>query len=191
MALRSGPDRYGTVALWLHWLTVLVILLMIATGLAMERTEDEAVRLQLLRGHALWGTVVLTLTTLRLLWRLADRKPPQAAGVPGVQRVAARAVHVGFYLVLLFLVLTGAATLLVSGALDTVLGRASTPLPEDFLAFAARHAHGIGVRVFVALLAVHVLAALYHHWIRRDDVLRSMLPASWQRGRGDRAAGSG
>ena len=50
MALRSGPDRYGTVALWLHWLTVLVILLMIATGLAMERTEDEAVRLQLLRG---------------------------------------------------------------------------------------------------------------------------------------------
>ena len=176
MAFRSTADRYGTLALSLHWLTVLVILVMIATGVATGRVEDEAMRLQLLRAHALWGAVVLALTTVRLLWRLMDRTPALPADVPWLQRRAARATHAGLYILMLLLVVSGTGTLLISGAFDTVVGRATTPLPADFFAFPPRVAHRVAAWTFLALAAVHVLAALHHHWIRRDDVLRRMLP---------------
>jgi cytochrome b561 len=129
--------------------------------------------------HRSLGFGVLALTVLRLAWRQGTAVPPLPAGVPAPQRLAARAVTVAFYALLGLQPLLGLAASLLHGDQVVLFGRVAVPavLPVDkALAYRIFAVHGWAALALLALIGLHMAAALHHHVIRRDQVLAGMLP---------------
>ena len=172
MSMKSSGTRYGSVAIAIHWLTALLIVMLFATGLLAAAQTDAAAKVVLLRAHIPLGVGVLLLTLLRIVWWLvADRHPDLPSDQPGWQKFMARAVHIALYLVVIEAAGSGIATIVLSDALPAIIGTGALP---DFNTVLPRAAHGIGSRVMLALLAMHIGAALYHQFIRRDRLLARM-----------------
>jgi cytochrome b561 len=114
-----------------------------------------------------------------LAWRWVARIPPLPAELPLFQKLAARVTEYALYVLLLFqpalgLVNTNARGRRVDfwflGELPPVIG------PDKVLAKQAMAAHELVAYLLVALVALHAAAALFHHFVRRDNVLKAMLP---------------
>jgi cytochrome b561 len=173
--------RFDKVTIWLHWTTLLLIIVMFASAVARERASDGDSAALLLTLHRSTGVVLWLLTLGRLVWKVtAGRAPPLPARTSRVQRWAARTTEYGLFLLLIVQPITGFAQSIARGKPFALLGL-SVP------AVAARNRdlthlfatiHADGALVLLALIAVHSMAALLHHFILRDDVLRTMLPTS-------------
>lgn len=174
MVMKSNSRRYGSVAVTVHWLSAVLIVAVLGSGFRAADTLDPATKAQILSIHAPLAVLVAFLTIGRLLWwRLADRKPDPVEDTPKWQQVSAIAVHWLFYIVILGMAASGVGMFVLSGAGPIVFGFAEGQLP-DFWNFKPRVPHGIGARVFLLLLSLHVGAALYHHFVLRDGLLRRM-----------------
>lgn len=174
MALKSTQDRYGTVAITIHWAAAALIVALLITGFRVSGAADPAAKAVFLRFHAAMGVAILVLTLARIAWWwFADRKPLPVADQPRLMHRAATSVHVLFYIVIIGLAASGIGMMVLSGAGPIVFGGASGALP-DFWNYPPRVPHGIGVRVLIALLILHVAGALYHHFIRGDRLLARM-----------------
>lgn len=174
MPLKSTADRYGTVAVAIHWLSAALVLGLLVSGFRAAGTVDPMAKADLLRVHAVVGGTVLVLTLARIAWwAFADRRPAEPAGTPLVQARAARAVHLLFYVVLIGMAASGIGMLALSGAAGILFGGEPGPLP-DFMAYAPRIPHGLGAFFLVALVLAHVAAALYHQFVMRDRLIVRM-----------------
>jgi cytochrome b561 len=180
--------RYDAVAIGLHWLIALGILALIAIGLTMTHMDlGPMAKFRLYQLHKSIGITVLFAMVLRVLWRLIHRPPPLPDAMPPLERTAAEGAHAALYAFLFFLPLTGWA--LVSASpfnIPTVLyGVIPWPhLPvlstlEDKapVEHVLKLVHGYAAWLLIALVLVHAGAALRHHFILRDGILRRMLPA--------------
>ena len=173
MALQSTSDRYGTIAVSIHWLTAVLILIALGSGFSAADAVDTGNKAQLLRVHLSTAIAVFALTLFRVLWWWAlDKKPDPAPGSPFWQERSARIVHFLFYIVTFGMVASGMGMVLLSGAGPVVFGQAGA-LP-DFWTYAPRTPHGIGARLLLALLVFHTGAALYHHVFRQDGLVSRM-----------------
>jgi cytochrome b561 len=171
MAIKSTPARYGAVAIMIHWVAAALIVALLITGFRVSGAADPAAKAAFLRFHAVMGIAILLLTLARIAWWwFGDKKPLPVTGQPALLHRAASAVHVLFYVVIIGLAASGIGMMALSGAGPIVFGGAPGLLP-DFWNFLPRVPHGIGVRVLIALLILHVGGALYHHFIRRDGLL--------------------
>jgi len=172
MSLKSSANRYGTVAIALHWTSALAILGALAGGLVMAGSADANVVRTILPIHIALGSTALVLTLARIGWWIwGDRRPLPAPGQPAAQELAARIVHGLLYLAILVLGTSGIATVVLSGAVPALLSGA--PLP-DFDTLIPRIAHGVLGKALIVLLAAHVGAALWHQFVRRDHLLARM-----------------
>lgn len=169
MTLRSTTERYGAVAIAIHWTSAGLIIIAICLGLVAAATVDPMTKLWVLRFHVFAGGTALLLTLLRIAWWIwGDKRPAPASGQPAAQRWAARIVHTALYLAILVLGSSGIATIALSGAGPALV--AGTPLP-DYAELLPRMVHGLMSRLLLALLTLHVAAAFYHQFIRRDRLL--------------------
>lgn len=172
--LKSTADHYGSVAVTIHWLTAILIVIVLGTGFNAADRLDDAGKVLLLRVHIPAAVLVLLLTLFRIFWWVArDRKPDPVVGLPPWQEATARLVHVLLYALVFVMVGSGIGMVALSGAGEVIFGGAAVPLP-DFRHFAPRAPHGIGANLLVLLLLLHVAAALYHQFIRRDGMLARM-----------------
>ncbi len=173
MALRSTNDRYGSVAIAVHWLSAVLIFGLIASGFRAAATVDAAAKASLLRVHAVAGVLVLALTLFRLAWWLfADCKPDPLSASRLMER-AASTVHALFYVVILGMAASGIGMMVLSGAGPVIFGGQGGPLP-DFFQYPPRIPHGLGARLLIIALVLHVGGALYHHFIARDRIFARM-----------------
>jgi cytochrome b561 len=162
-----------------HWVLGVTILGMIAYGWWMNHVPARPDRYFYRAIHADIGYALLLLMTLRLLWRLLHPAPALPAGTPQWQRLAARVSHAALYGLTMLVALLGWAH---SGAHQpdfsdwfglfrvpqfTSPDKAAAKLYEDWHIFAAY--------VLSATIAVHVGAAFYHHFVKRDDVTKRMV----------------
>ncbi len=171
--MKSSTTAYGTVARLIHWVSALLILVLLGTGFRAGYSEDLVAKAALLRIHLPVAGLVLILTLGRLLWWWRfDRKPQEVAGVAGWQAAAARWTHRGLYVLILAMLGSGIAMSVLSGLPDALFGAA--PFPE-LGGLAPRAGHGIGARLIAAAIALHAGAALYHHFILKDRTLARML----------------
>ena len=182
MKLRNTDKSYGTVAQTMHWLIVIGL---IASYFLAEASEDDEAS-ALMSVHRSVGITILVLAMLRIVWRLADRRPLWPATMAGYERLIARATHWTFYALLFALPITG--WMLSSTEGDPVrfvglfeLPRLLSPAGEDML----EELHETLFNVLLALAVLHIVGALKHHLWNRDDVLRSMLPALGSRRHND------
>tara|TARA_R110002020_G_scaffold18931_11_gene65469 strand:- start:310 stop:846 length:537 start_codon:yes stop_codon:yes gene_type:complete len=174
MSMKSSPTTYGAVAVSIHWLSALLILALLASGMLADETGDPAAKARILAAHAPMGIAVLLLTLARLVWGWRfDAHPAPMSGDPAWQLRSAKAVHGLLYLLVIGMAVSGISLFVLSGAGDIIFGGASGPLP-DFGDFTPRAPHGIGAKLLLVLFIAHAAAALYHHFVRRDATLKRM-----------------
>jgi cytochrome b561 len=172
--LKSRPDRYGAVAVSIHWLSAILILALLGSGFQAANAMDSAAKAVFLRVHIPVAITVLVLTIVRIVWWWRfDVKPLPVEGSPSWQERIAGWVHVAFYIIVLGMVASGIGMMILSGAAPAVFGAPGAVLP-DFTDYPPRVPHGLGARLLIALLVFHAGAALYHHFIRGDGLLRRM-----------------
>ena len=153
-------NRYSTVSLALHWVIAAAVLAQILLVTAHEATEGPLSR-EFINLHKSVGLTILVLTLARIGWRLANPAIALPAHMPRWQKVLARATHVLFYAALIVMPLTG---WLASSAGGREAAR-------GFMAI-----HGLVVKGLYVLIALHVLGALKHQFVDRDNVLHRMIP---------------
>ncbi|MHA3914180.1 cytochrome b [Halovulum sp. GXIMD14793] len=172
--MKSTDKRYGTVAIAIHWITALLIVILLGSGFRIGMLDDSAAKATLLRVHVPLGILILLLTLFRIIWWFfLDRKPAPVEGSPTRQEKSAKAVHFLFYIVILAMVGSGIAMMAMSGAGTIVMGGSEAQLP-DFKEYAPRFPHGVGARLMIALMLLHIGAALYHHFVQRDGLISRM-----------------
>lgn len=173
MPMKSSADRYGSVAMAAHWLSAATILALFGVGFLAAGAVDPNAKAALLRVHVPLGLVALALTVLRLAWWIVDRKPRRLPRTARWQATTERAVHALLYVTILVMAASGIGMIALSGAGPILFGGSSQPLP-NFWDYAPRAPHGLASFVMLGLVAVHVGAALYHQFIRRDRLLARM-----------------
>lgn len=170
--------RYSRVAIAFHWTIAVLVIANLVIGIGHEKVP--ALR-ALMGAHKAIGLTVLALTLGRIAWRLAHRPPPLPAAMPAWEKASAHGVHWLLYALLLAMPLTG--WLMVSGPERwplTWFGLFDLPyLPASTAAADAGHeGHVLLGWLMLALVALHVAAALRHHLLLRDGVLARMLPGT-------------
>ena len=176
----SRPTRYGAVAQALHWATAILVLAAFTYGPGGSEQRVYSAARDFDRSlHETLGLCVLAITIVRLGWRAFDERPEAPAPYPWM-RTAARAVQALLYVLLFALPATAIAGAWLEGHDLTLLGGLRiAPLAGQDHALGARIAavHGWLGDAVLWLAGLHAVAALHHHWILRDGVLLSMLPA--------------
>ena len=181
-----APGRYDGLSLVLHWITAVAVLAAFILGpegfgRMMRDGVDPATRSSIV-WHESLGILVLALTLLRLLWLLLRPRPPQQP-MAAWMRGAAHAMHLLLWLLLLALPLTALLALGSEGHPLTLLGGvridqmpliANSPLAK--LADWGEVHETLGEAI-IWLAGLHAAAALLHHFVLRDGVLRAMLPS--------------
>ena len=179
---------YSATARGFHWLTVVATAVLVASGLVMVyRGKDlniwDGLTNTLYASHKALGFVVLVIVVLRLVYRLMHGAPPDAPTLTPVQRSASHALHWLFYGVLLVLPLLGWIGISMFPALDLFAGIKAPALtvPDQAMSKQVLWLHASLAYLLIVLIVMHVAAALFHHFIRGDDVLRRMLPGLGKR----------
>ncbi len=174
----AQKDGYDPVAKVFHWLVAAIVLAQFAVAYAMPPIHRGTEPNGLIALHLELGLLILVLTVARLAWRLGHRFPPPESTLPPWQRFAARSIQILFYGLLLAVPVLGWAN---ASSRDWGIALAGLPLPAIMPAHAPL-GHVLGdVHTVVAygmlmLIGIHTLAGLLHHFVRRDRVLRRMLP---------------
>jgi cytochrome b561 len=180
MPLRNTADTYGSLAKFLHWAIVLLIVPQYFLAEAADELPNGVEKLQLFTWHKSLGMLVLLLALVRIGWKLANRGLPVPVGEPW-QRKAAAAGHGLLYLLILAQPVSGWVMSSAANYPVTLFGWFQFPAlvgENHDLHEALEEVHELLFNLMLVVVAVHIAAALYHHFILRDSVLRRMLPYS-------------
>jgi len=173
----AKQTRYSAPAIFFHWVVfLLVALAYLAIEIRGPKGSDS--RAFWMNVHLLAGTSVLVLSVLRVLWRMISRVPepiPQATLLKWLSKLA----HIALYVFIIAQPLLGIMMVNMGGkpvSLDWIGVSFTLFGPDKALRPAIKAAHELLGNAFYFVIGLHALAALYHHFIRRDDVLRRMAP---------------
>jgi cytochrome b561 len=171
--------RYSAIAIGFHWLLALMILISFSVGFYMVDLPMSPSRLKLYNWHKWAGVIILALSAARLLWRLTHRPPPLPLEMPAWQRAASHLSHNALYVLFFAVPLIGWAYSSAAGFPIVLFG--VIPLPDFVeknreLAELIKPWHRYAAYALAVVVVVHVAAAIKHHFVDRDDVLKRMLP---------------
>jgi cytochrome b561 len=180
MSMLSSPHRYGAVTQLFHWLTVVLVgtAYIVSPGGPEDRIYSPAFDFSR-QLHETLGILVFALVLLRILWRLFEPTPEPPPLAPWM-KYSAVAAHLGLYALLLAIPSTAIAGAWLEAHPITLfgIGTIGPMLPQAHdLGQTIAYIHTILGNVIIWLAGFHAVAALFHHFILRDSVLTSMLPA--------------
>ena len=170
---------FGTFSRLFHWVTVVLVALMIPVGLVMTQDVPKSVQDPLFILHKGLGPIVLVVVLLRLLWRAFHPAPPLPASVPRLQARVAELVHGALYFFLILQGVSGYVRVTTGGFPIEALNAVGIPplLPKaEAVSKIASTIHSVSVAVLILLIAMHVGAAAYHGIVKRDGVVSRMWP---------------
>lgn len=175
----ASENRYSSVAIVLHWLIALLIIGALAVGIYMADLRTSPEKIKLITYHKWTGVTILGLVALRILWRLGHRPPTLPLHM---SRIEIAAAHLGHFVLYILMI----ATPIIGWLMSSAHGRSVNwfniiQLPDlvaknHDLAEILEEAHEILAYTLLALVVVHVLAALKHHFMDKDGLLGRMIP---------------
>jgi cytochrome b561 len=156
--------RYHPLLVTLHWLLAFLIIAALLAGffLLARMPNSDPQKIRVLLVHMAAGMTILALMVVRFIVRMLT------------SRRIAPVTHYGFYVLVLLMVGTGYATAILAGLNRIVFQGSGEPLPENFAVYPTFIAHGYIALFLAGFVVLHVLAALYHQFVRRDGLFRRM-----------------
>ena len=159
----NTPNRYNSIAVVLHWLTVILIL---GAGLLSEGGGRSPIN-----AHMILGSLLLVTMIVRLIIRLVSQRPARASTGNEFLDKLGEWVHIGLYVFAFYILTLGALIASQRNLIGYVLGTGSaTRLKYGFLG----SLHQLGWIAILGLLLLHIGGALYHQFIIKDNLLKRM-----------------
>ena len=175
---QQSPLHYTNVAKTLHWAVALIIMTMLTFGQGFDDIAQEDELLFSLTAHSTLGFTVIGLIVLRILWRLGHKPPALPDSVSDQQKTAAKWSHILLYALMVTVPLTG---IYVASTNELpVMPYGAFDVREAFAFLGAvdfdgrRAIHEFSTWLLISLLAVHIMASLFHQFVQKDGVLRRM-----------------
>jgi cytochrome b561 len=185
-SLRSGAMTYGTrtdhyppTSKILHWLVAISVLTTVPVAIAMDRVAQGPTQDALFNFHKSLGILILLLMVLRLINRLVVGAPIPDPNIPAWQKTVSAIVHTTLYALLLAMPVVGYVANSAYGASTPFFGLFNLPAvvsQNEALSKQLFTLHRWAGYLVILLVLTHVGAALYHYFVRRDNVLPRMLP---------------
>jgi cytochrome b561 len=172
-------QNYTRTAIGLHWAIALLVISAFLLGLVMTDMPFSVTQLKYYSWHKWLGVTIFLLAIVRVGWRLTHPAPPLIATAPKIQLLLAETVHYLLYFLIFAAPLSGYLYSLAAGVQVVYLGIIPLPVligPDPVIAQTLRTTHGLLVYTMAGLVGLHVLGALKHYVIDRDDTLARMLP---------------
>lgn len=176
MAFRNTSEQYGSVSKFFHWVIFFLVVCMFFIGYFMDDLSGE-IKGTVVNIHKVTGILILLLMLLRLIWSLTNIKPLVPNAKPW-EKMLERSGHFLLYFVLFAMPVSGWLMTIASGKPPRLFNIALTfPFDKNKpLAELCESIHSSLAIIIIVLVSLHVLAAVYHHIIKKDNVLRRMLP---------------
>lgn len=179
MGWTNTRDRYGAGAMWLHWLVAVLVLVLYALGMAGDVVPRGATRQIVRTLHESVGLLLIALVAVRIVWRLLSPPPPPLPETMSpLARVGAHAAHWALYGLVVAAPLSGLVAAWLDGRTPAIFGFGPPALlaPDRTLVHTLEEVHEVLANLLLWLAAAHAAVGLWHHVIRRDDILLRMLP---------------
>ena len=176
--LKNTENSYGSIAKILHWVISFSIIGLIAVGFFMSSMDPAPEKFKLYGIHKAFGVTIFMLIILRILWRFTNKTVQAAEGVPPILQLAAKAGHLLLYIFMLTMPISGVMMSRFGGHDISVFNLFTIPaVAEKNMEIAGffHSTHGYAAWGFVIVITTHILAALYHHFVRRDNTLIRMV----------------
>lgn len=177
MTLTDRHTGYGWLSIAFHWIAAALVVILYLSGEELEELSRGAERTDVLAEHSSIGAIAVIVLGVRILWRIGQRGPKPVDQAPALNLLS-HLVQWGLLAALAVLILSGPVIQWSVGRSVDVFGLVSIPsmLPEmRWLHEALEEVHEFASHALIPLLALHVLGALKHLVIDRDDVFRRML----------------
>lgn len=177
--MRNNPTQYGALARFFHWAITILIIVTIPIAWTMLRVGEGPLQNFLFVVHESIGLTIFLLAVLRVVWRFVAPPPPLPASVPQGRALLAHANHWLLYLLLFLMPVTGYLSVVAGGYPLNFFALFNVPRlveKSESLAKFTENAHLALQYAVYALVLIHVAAALHHHLVQRDGVLRRMWP---------------
>ncbi len=181
MQLTNNAQAWGIISRLFHWITAVLIIWAFYLGWTMTELEVSPEMFARYNFHKSLGLTVLALAILRLVWRLANNNPLLPEGMTGIEKTLAHITHWGLYAIILIMPFSGWLLTSAGGVPVNYFGLGSVPLlmdKNDGLAEIFERVHETLSNLLIVLFVLHVLGALKHHFINKDDTLRRMIMPS-------------
>jgi len=178
-SVAAPAPRYGKAARTLHWTIAALLLVQYISAVVMPHIGRKTPMSTSINLHFSIGVIIVGIMAVRLMQRWRDPVPLDAAHAPPWELKLARATHLAFYFLLLLVPFLGWASASAHDLPVSLFGVIPLPAlapPKARWALTAGDVHTWAMWGMLALVALHVAAALYHYFVRRDRVLQSMLP---------------
>ncbi len=175
--LKNTENTYGVVAKGFHWLLFLMLTFSIIAGNFLASMPKGTEKLQAAGMHKSFGAVLLMLIMLRLLWRLINETPKLPDGTTSVESLMAKGMHWALYALMFAQPLSGIMMSQAAGYPVSFFGLFEFPVFLDksqSIAEFFRAMHGTVWILLVVAVMGHIGAALHHHFIKKDNVLKQM-----------------
>ena len=168
--------RYHPLLVSLHWLLAGLILFSLLYGsIILEgMPNDDPEKIAVLKVHMSVGFVVLVLMLVRLVVRIKTNKPAEIDTGNSLINKAGKYAHYLFYVLVFLVVASGMGISILAGLAEIVFEGSGTALPDTFNDLLPRTVHGLLTKILFLLIVLHILAALYHQFIRKDGLLSRM-----------------
>lgn len=169
--------KYDGVAKWLHWLIALIVLVMLIAGWTLGDLPDEEL-IEVIKIHSGLGTLVLLLMLARWGWRLTHQ-PPEPEPMVNWQLKLSKVTHWAFYGLLVLQPVFG---ILQASYIDYpvkafgIIDYSSLAIDNKGSYEIFHELHEFTAALLIVLVTLHVLAAIYHHFMVKDNVMRRMIP---------------
>lgn len=175
--LQNTDQAYGLIARIFHWLVALLIITLLMVGFYMTSLEPTEDKFKIYGMHKAFGFTVFVLVLLRTVWRVTSRYVQPPTDLPEVLKIAAVSAHLLLYVLMLIMPMSGMLMSLFGGHPISYFGLFTIDAFEKNVELATtfKNTHETTAWLLVILISLHVLAAMYHHFIRKDNVLMRML----------------
>jgi cytochrome b561 len=175
--LKNTENSYGLISRIFHWAMSILIVVMLSIGFIMVNIESNEQKSQIYNAHKATGLVILLLIFLRTIWTISNIKVQAPFDIPEWQRKLANLNHKLFYYLMFIMPISGALMSLLGGHDISFFGlftlksfMQNKNISKIFLTI-----HLYTAFLLVGTIILHVAAALYHHFIRKDNVLMRMI----------------
>lgn len=175
----SVRQRYSSLSIALHWVMVVLMTAVYATILLRENyPRGTDIREGLKTWHFMLGLAVLTLVIIRLIARFASRAPAITPQPSAAQALLAKVTHLALYAFMIAMPIAGWMILSAEGKAIPFFGLELPALtgPNESLAEQVEELHELTGTVGYYLIGLHALAALFHHYVIKDNTLLRMMP---------------
>lgn len=176
--LKNTKNSYGLVTKILHWIVGLLIISMLIVGFSMSSMSPSPEKFELYKMHKAFGVTTLSLVVIRILWRITNINVQAAAGVSTILQWSAQIGHLLLYILMLIMPISGLLMTRFYGYSISVFDIFTIPAASEKNAELAKLFHSIheyAASGLVILITIHVLAALYHHFILKDNTLTRII----------------